>query len=90
MHEMGMCQAVLDAVEQRANGRRVERVGVRAGRDLAVVPEVFEQGFRVLAQGGVADGATTDVELTDGDELVLTWLRYREPVDTDATPTGGS
>lgn len=76
MHEMGMCQAVLEAVERRAAGRRVDRIGVRCGTALAVVPEVFEQGFQVLAQGGIAHGATADVEIVPGDDLVLTWLRY--------------
>lgn len=76
MHEMGMCQAVLDAVEDRAGGRRVERVGVRVGEDLRVLPDVFQQGFQVLAAGGVAEGAITEVEATDGDELMLLWIRY--------------
>ena len=76
MHELGMCQAVLDAVEKRADGRAVDRIGVRVGTDLAVVPDVFEQGFQVLAQGGIADGATTEVETVDGDGLTLMWIRY--------------
>lgn len=88
-----MCHAVLQAVERRAAGRRVERIGVRCGTDLAVVPEVFEQGFQVLAQGGVADGATTDVEIVPGDDLVLTWLRYSPETASAAPPpsrpTGG-
>ncbi len=79
MHEMGMCQAVLDAVEHRAGGRRVERVGVRVGDDLRVVPDVFQQGFQVLAEGGVAEGATTEIEPTEGDELMLLWIRYVDP-----------
>lgn len=76
MHEMGMCRAVLDAVEHRAGDRRVERIGVRVGHDLKVVPDVFEQGFRVLAEGGIAEGATTEIEPTEGDELMLLWIRY--------------
>lgn len=86
MHEMGMCQSVLAAVERRADGRRVERIGVRVGADLAVEPDVFEQGFQVLAQGGVADGATIELEPVPGDELVLVWLRYAE---TPAMTTRG-
>ena len=83
MHEVGMCQAVLEAVEARAGGRRVERIGVRVGRELAVVPDVFEQGFRMVAQGGVADGATTEVETLPGNELTLVWLQYAEPATTE-------
>ena len=75
---MGMCASVLEAVERRAGGRAVERIGVRVGDDLAVVPDVFEQGFQVLAQGGVADGATTEIETAEGDELMLLWIAYRD------------
>ena len=88
MHEMPMCQAVLDAVERRAADRPVDRIGVRVGADLHVLPEVFEQGFQVLAQGGPADGATMEVEPVPGDELVLTWVRYRQPAEQ--TATGGA
>lgn len=84
MHEMGMCQAVLDAVERRAVGRPVAAIGVRVGERLAVVPDVFQQGFQMLAQGGVADGATTQVEFVPEDELILTWVRYREPAEAGA------
>lgn len=87
MHEMPMCRAVLEAVEDRAGDRPVEQVGVRVGEDLGVLPDVFEQGFQVLAQGGVADGATTEVEAVDGDELVLTWIRYREVATTEPATT---
>lgn len=82
VHEMGMCEGVLEAVERRAGGRAVEAVGVRIGDHLAVVPEVFEQSFQIAAQGGVADGAAVQITPVPGDELVLEWLRYR--------PTGAS
>lgn len=36
MHEMGYCQAVLDAVEQRADGRPLAEVTARAGAVRAV------------------------------------------------------
>jgi hydrogenase nickel incorporation protein HypA/HybF len=88
MHEMGMCQAVLAAVERRAQGRPVERIGVRVGDALAVDPAVFEQGFQILAQDGVADGATTEIESTSGETLMLTWLRYRDPATSTAAPAG--
>ena len=78
MHELGMCASVPEAVEQRAAGRRVERIGVRIGRSLAVVPEVFQQGFQVLAQGGVAAGAATEVETTEGEDLMLVWISYSD------------
>ena len=61
MHEIGYCDGVLEVVERRAKGRRVARIGVRIGAKHRVVPEAFEQSFRHVAEGGVADGATTQV-----------------------------
>jgi hydrogenase nickel incorporation protein HypA/HybF len=61
VHEIGYCESVLEVVERRAAGRRVDRVGVRVGALHRVLPEAFEQSFQLVAAGGVADGATTDV-----------------------------
>ncbi len=63
MHELGMCEDVLHAVEQRAKGRRVEAIGVRTGAFLMVVPEAFRQSFALVAGGSVADGAAVTVTL---------------------------
>lgn len=61
MHEMGYCEGVLEAVERRAGGRPVTRIGVRIGAVHRVVAEAFEQSFQVAAAGGPAEGATTEV-----------------------------
>ncbi len=61
MHEMSYSEGVLEAVERRAKGRPVERIGVRIGAVHRVVPEVFEQSFQLAAAGGPAEGATTEV-----------------------------
>lgn len=61
MHEMSYCEGVLEAVERRAHGRPVTRVGVRIGVVHRVVADAFEQSFQMAASGGVADGATTEV-----------------------------
>ena len=61
MHEMSYSEGVLEAVERRAAGRRVARVGVRIGAVHRVVAEAFEQSFQLAAAGGPADGATTEV-----------------------------
>lgn len=61
MHELSYGEGVLQAVEQRAAGRAVARVGVRVGCLHRVVPAAFEQSFQLVAAGGVADGATTEV-----------------------------
>ena len=63
MHEMGYCDGVLDAVEDRAAGRPVARIGVRVGSLHRIVPDAFEQSFQMMAAGGVADGAATEVTI---------------------------
>lgn len=114
MHEIGYCAGVLDAVERRAGGRPVARIGVLVGALHRISPAAFEQSFRMVADGGIAAGASTDVQVapvratctacpasfesteaapacpdchsTDvategGDELVLQWVEYTEPLD---------
>lgn len=76
MHELGMCEGVVAAVEQRAQGRPVSAIGVRAGTLLRVVPEAFQASFAMAAAGGSAADATTEVTITP--------IRAR-CVDCDAT-----
>lgn len=61
MHEMGYCEGVLEAVERRAAGRAVARVGVRIGAVHRVVADAFEQSFQLAAAGGPAENATTEL-----------------------------
>jgi len=61
MHELGLAESVLEAVEQRAAGRPVARVRVRVGALLHVHPGSFDQSFALVAAGTPAEGA--EVEL---------------------------
>lgn len=61
MHEIGICQSVLDAVERRAQGRDVAGFTVRVGTLLRVVPDAFAQSFELVAAGSIADGATPEL-----------------------------
>jgi hydrogenase nickel incorporation protein HypA/HybF len=61
MHEVGLCEGVVAAVERRAGERPVARVGVQVGALLQVVPEAFQQSFELVAAGGVAAGAQTEL-----------------------------
>ena len=61
MHEMSYCEGVLEAVERRAAGRPVARVGVRIGAVHRVVAAAFEQSFQLAAAGGPAEGAATEL-----------------------------
>jgi hydrogenase nickel incorporation protein HypA/HybF len=61
VHEMSYCEGVVEAVEKRAAGRPVARVGVRIGAVHRIVADAFEQSFQIAATGGPAEGATTDL-----------------------------
>lgn len=83
MHELGLCEAIVGAVEKRAGEREVASVRVRVGRLHHVHPEAFEQSFSIAAAGGVAGGARA--------ELVLLPVRARcgscnEEIEADQIP----
>ncbi len=61
MHELGICEDILGAVERRAAGRRVTGVRVRVGALHRVSEPALEQAFALVASGTIADGATVDV-----------------------------
>jgi hydrogenase nickel incorporation protein HypA/HybF len=63
MHEVGLCQAVLKTVEQRAQGRTVHRVRVRAGVLNRIDEASMRQAFTLVSEGSVAQGAELDLEL---------------------------
>jgi hydrogenase nickel incorporation protein HypA/HybF len=58
---MSYCEGVLEAVERRAAGRPVTRIGVRIGAVHRVAADAFEQSFRLAAAGGPAERATTEL-----------------------------
>jgi hydrogenase nickel incorporation protein HypA/HybF len=61
VHEMSYCEGVVEAVERRAGGRPVARIGVRIGAVHRVVAEAFEQSFQIAAAGGPAERAVTEL-----------------------------
>lgn len=63
MHELGLCQAIVGAVERRAGSRPVAHVRVHVGRLHHVHPEAFEQSFTMAAVGTIAADATADLVL---------------------------
>lgn len=63
MHELGLCEAILGAVEARAGDRPVARIRVRVGRLHHVHPDAFEQSFAIAALGSVAHEADADLVL---------------------------
>jgi hydrogenase nickel incorporation protein HypA/HybF len=63
MHEIGYCTGVLEAVERRAAGRPVNRIGVLVGTLHRISPAAFDQSFKLVAEGTVAAGAATEVKV---------------------------
>lgn len=66
MHEMALTQSVVEAVCERAAGRRVYSVKVEVGALCAVVPGAMAFCFDLATQGTVADGARLDVDVLPG------------------------
>jgi len=60
MHELGLCEAIVEATLRRARGREVTAVRVRVGGH-PVDDAVIEQGFRLAAMGTVAENADLDL-----------------------------
>jgi hydrogenase nickel incorporation protein HypA/HybF len=63
MHELGLCTAIVDAVERRVGDRPVAKVTIRVGRLHHVHPEAFDQSFAVAAAGTIAEDATAELVL---------------------------
>jgi hydrogenase nickel incorporation protein HypA/HybF len=61
MHEFGIAEAILAAVEQRAAGRRVRQARVRAGALLRITEPAINQAFTTVAEGSAAEGARVDL-----------------------------
>ena len=63
MHEFGLCEGIVDAVQRRARGRRVSRVRVRAGTLHRIVAAAFRQAFAYAAEGTEAEHASVELVL---------------------------
>jgi hydrogenase nickel incorporation protein HypA/HybF len=63
MHELGLCEAVVGAIERRAGDRPVAWVKVRVGLLHHVHPEAFAQSFAIAATGTVAEDAAAELVL---------------------------
>lgn len=57
MHEYGICEGIVDAIEARAQGRKVARARVRIGTLHRVVEDAFQHAFAQAAVGTSAENA---------------------------------
>lgn len=84
MHEFGLCDGIVEAVQKRANGRPVKRVCVQVGVLHRVGVDAFRHAFAHAAEGTEAANAALDLVLmpvravcqtcqaeTDSDDVVL-------------------
>jgi hydrogenase nickel incorporation protein HypA/HybF len=51
MHELALCEAIVDSVTRHAVGQRVERVEVRIGHFRQVVPDSLQFSWELLTAG---------------------------------------
>jgi hydrogenase nickel incorporation protein HypA/HybF len=84
MHEFGLCDGIIEAVQQRAAGRQVARVCVQVGVLHRVSLEAFRHDFAHGVEGTEAENAVLDLVLmpvrvvcrtcqaeTEGDDIIL-------------------
>jgi hydrogenase nickel incorporation protein HypA/HybF len=64
---MALTQSVVDAVCERAAGRRVHSVRVEVGALCAVVPDAMTFCFELAAEGTAADGASLEIDMRPGE-----------------------
>lgn len=99
MHEIGLCESILGAVQQRAGDRRVERVVVRIGARHGVAAPALKQGFALVSTGTNADGAEIEMEIVPAELTCASCGRQESTTDLlgvcascgspDVTLTGG-
>ncbi|MBN1254135.1 MAG: hydrogenase maturation nickel metallochaperone HypA [Deltaproteobacteria bacterium] len=65
MHELSVAQGLLEIIEQEARpypGARVTQVRLRIGKLSAVVPDALRFAFEAITRGGIAEGASLEIE----------------------------
>lgn len=66
MHELSIAQSVVEAVTERAAGRRVLRVRLQVGRLSGVVPDALRFSFDLVTDGTPAEGAALEIDEPEG------------------------
>lgn len=80
MHELGLCDGIVEAICRRAQGRPVGWARVRVGGH-AVDPAVISQGVAVAAAGTEAEGLSLEV-LVDPMRCRCRRCGAEEPIDS--------
>lgn len=61
MHELSICQSILDVTSRYAAGRRVSVVHVRVGQLRQIVPDTLVYCWDLVSEGTAMSGARMDV-----------------------------
>lgn len=65
MHELAIAQSLIGIIEQEAlpyTGAKVTRVRVLIGKLSGVMPDALKFAFEAISVGGVAEGASLEIE----------------------------
>ncbi|MBN1174705.1 MAG: hydrogenase maturation nickel metallochaperone HypA, partial [Micromonosporaceae bacterium] len=62
VHELSICQAIVDLVREHAGGRPVVSVQVQVGHLRQVVPDALRLGWDAMTRGTPFEGAVLDIE----------------------------
>ncbi|MDF5751744.1 hydrogenase maturation nickel metallochaperone HypA [Spongiactinospora sp. TRM90649] len=81
MHEIGLCEGLVELIQQRAEGRRVTSARVRVGARHAVVGEAFDQAFALAAEGTDLTGVVIELVVTPATLECLTCGGRAESAD---------
>jgi hydrogenase nickel incorporation protein HypA/HybF len=78
MHEMALCESILDALEHNArieNYARVKTVRLEIGALAGVEIDAMRFGFDVVMKGSLADGARLDIIEVPGSAWCLQCMK---------------
>jgi len=91
MHELGLCEAIVDVVEKRTGERPVAGVRARVGPLHHAHPEAFEQSFAPAAAGCVSDSLRAELVLMPVRGRCLTcWETFESSKPIIACPACGA
>jgi len=78
MHEMSLCENILDILKEQAvrdHFTRVKRVCVDIGPLSCVDPEALQFGFDVVMKGSLAEGAALEISMTAAEAYCLSCFK---------------
>jgi Zn finger protein HypA/HybF involved in hydrogenase expression len=86
MHELGIAQSILDAVETELRphpGARAVKIGVTVGEFAGVDRDSVAFCFEAIVKGTPFEALVLDLREGTADELELSYLELEEPTDDD-------